>query len=324
MIPPTRRPVVRTFRSASLRRRWWRPVVATIAGVWLLSVFPMQEPFERAAAQAGAQKGEWRTYGGDLGNTRYSPLDQINGDNFSKLEVAWRFRTEALGPRLETNFQATPLMVGGKLYFTAGTRRAAVAVDAGTGEMLWMHSVNEGDRGAAAPRQLSGRGLAYWTDGKEERILYVTPGYQLVALDAGTGNPIRSFGQDGMVDLKTDMDQKIDLVTGEVGWHAAPVVASDVVLIGAAHLAGGAPRSKTNVKGYVRGFDVRTGKRLWTFHTIPRPGEFGNDTWLNDSWSYTGNAGVWAQMSVDEDLGLVVPPGRTADRRLLRRQPPGQ
>ena len=193
MIPPTRRAVVRTFRSASRRRGWWRPVVATIAGVWLLSVFQMPEPFERAAAQAGAQKGEWRTYGGDLGSTRYSPLDQINADNFSKLEVAWRFRTDALGPRLETNFQATPLMVGGKLYFTAGTRRAAVAVDAATGEMLWMHSVNEGERGAAAPRQLSGRGLAYWTDGKEERILYVTPGYQLFALDATTGNPIRTL-----------------------------------------------------------------------------------------------------------------------------------
>ena len=289
------------------RAAWWRPVAATIAGLWLLS-FSMPEPFERAAAQAGAQKGEWRTYGGDLGNTRYSPLDQINGDNFSKLEVAWRFRTDALGPRLETNFQATPLMVGRKVYFTAGTRRAAVAVDAGTGELLWMHSVNEGERGAAAPRQLSGRGLAYWTDGKEERILYVTPGYQLVALDAATGNPVRAFGQNGMVDLKTEMDQQIDLITGEIGLHATPVVASDVVIIGAAHLAGGAPRSKTNVKGFIRGFDVRTGKRLWIFHTIPRPGEFGNDTWLNDSWSYTGNAGVWAQMSVDEELGLAYLP----------------
>jgi quinoprotein glucose dehydrogenase len=104
------------------------------------------------------------------------------------------------------------------------------------------------------------------------------------------------------------MDQSIDPIKGEVGWHAAPVVANDVVLIGAAHLAGGAPRSKTNVKGYVRGFDVRTGKRLWIFHTIPRPGEFGSDSWLNDSWSYTGNAGVWAQMSADEELGLAYLP----------------
>jgi quinoprotein glucose dehydrogenase len=262
----------------------------------------------RASAQLGPQSGEWRTYGSDLASTRYSPLDQVNADNFSKLEVAWRFKTDSLGPRPEFNFQATPLMVGGRLFFTAGTRRAAVAVDAGTGEMLWMHSLNEGERGSSAPRQLSGRGLAYWTDGKEERILYVTPGYQLLALDAKTGDPIRGFGTSGIVDLKQDADQQIDPVKGEIGLHAAPVVAGNTILIGAAHLPGGSPRGKTNVKGYVRGYDVRTGKRLWIFHTIPRPGEFGNDTWLNDSWSYTGNTGVWAQMTVDEELGLAYLP----------------
>ena len=137
--------------------------------------------------QSGAANGEWPTYGGDLGNTRYSPLDQINAANFSKLEVAWRFKTDNLGPRPEFQFESTPLMVKGVLYSTAGTRRAVVALDAATGELLWMHSENEGARGAAAPRQLSGRGLAYWTDGREERILYVTPGYRLVALDAKTG-----------------------------------------------------------------------------------------------------------------------------------------
>ena len=261
-----------------------------------------------ATAQSGTQNGEWRSYGGDLANTRYSALDQIGAANFDKLEVAWRFKTDSLGPRPEFNFQTTPLMVGGKLFFTAGTRRAAVAVDAGTGELLWMHSLDEGERGAAAPRQLSGRGLAYWTDGSEERILYVTPGYQLIALDAKSGNRVAGFGRGGIVDLKQDMDQQMDLVKGEVGLHAAPVVAKDVVIIGAAHLPGGSPRGRTNEKGYVRGFDVRTGKRLWIFHTIPRPGEVGNDTWLNDSWSYTGNTGVWAQMSVDEELETVYMP----------------
>jgi quinoprotein glucose dehydrogenase len=278
-------------------------------GVLLLLAWVVSAPEITApvSAQSGAQNGEWRTYGGDLASTRYSPLDQINAGNFSKLEVAWRFRTDSLGPRQETNFQATPLMVGGKLYFTAGTRRAAVAVDAGTGELLWMHSIDEGERGATAPRQLSGRGLAYWSDGKDERILYVTPGYQLIALDARTGDRIPGFGRSGIVDLKQEIDQQLDPLA-EIGLHAAPVVARDVVIVGAAHLAGGAPRRKTNVKGYVRGFDVRTGKRLWIFHTIPRPGELGNDTWLNDSWSYTGNAGVWAQMSVDEEAGLVYMP----------------
>ncbi len=163
-------------------------------------------------------------------------------------------------------------MVNGVLYVTAGTRRAVVALDAATGEMLWMHSINEGARGEAAPRQLSGRGLSYWTDGKEERILYVTPGYQLVALDAKTGTRVAGFGTNGVVDLKQDDDQDIDLVTGEIGLHAAPIVAKDVVIVGAAHREGGAPKSMTNAKGYVRGFDVRTGKRLWIFHTIPKPG----------------------------------------------------
>ena len=153
--------------------------------------------------QGRRKAGEWPTYGGDLASTRYSPLDQINATNFSKLQLAFRFKTENLGPRPEFQFQGTPLMVNGRLFTTAGTRRAAVALDATTGEMLWMHSINEGKRGEAAPRQLSGRGLSYWSDGKEERIIYVTPGYQMVALDAKTGERVANFGTDGIVDLKT-------------------------------------------------------------------------------------------------------------------------
>ena len=118
-------------------------------------------------AQAGAKNGEWRTYGGDLGNTRYSPLDQINAANFNQLKVAWRFNTASFGPTPEFNFEATPLMVGGVVYSVAGSRRAVVALDAATGEVLWTHrGLVEGARGDAAPRKLSGRGLAYWTDGK--------------------------------------------------------------------------------------------------------------------------------------------------------------
>jgi glucose dehydrogenase len=265
-----------------------------------------------AAAQQGAKNGEWRTYGGDLGNTHYSALDQISASNFDKLEVAWRFKTSNLGPRPEFNLESTPLMANGVLYAAAGTRRSVVALDAATGELLWVHGEHEGARGSAAPRQLSGRGLAYWTDGNpgsnDERILYVTPGYRLVALNAKTGAPVPGFGQNGIVDLKLEDDQQVDLVTGELGLHATPVVAGDTVIVGAAHRSGGVPRSKTNVKGYVRGFDVKTGKRLWIFHTIPRPGEFGYNTWEKDSADYTGNAGVWGQISVDEELGLVYLP----------------
>ena len=259
--------------------------------------------------QTGAQNGEWRSYGGDIGHTRYSPLDQIDASNFNKLELAWRFKTDNLGPRPEYQFESTPLMAKGVLYSTAGSRRAVVALDAATGEMLWMHSENEGARGAAAPRQLSGRGLAYWSDGRDDdRILYVTPGYRLIALNAKTGVPVANFGQKGVVDLKLEDDQEMDLVTGEIGLHSTPAVAKNVVIVGAAHKTGGNPKSRRNEKGYVRGFDVRTGKRLWIFHTIPLPGEFGNDTWERDSWSYTGNTGVWAQISVDEELGLAYLP----------------
>ncbi|MEQ1910981.1 MAG: PQQ-binding-like beta-propeller repeat protein [Vicinamibacterales bacterium] len=275
---------------------------------------PTARPAARAAAPAtpphvyGTQNGEWQTYGADLRSTRYSPLDQVNASNFSKLEVAFRVKTDLMGPRPEFQLQTTPLMVKGVLYFTAGTRRAVVAADAQSGEMLWMHSMNEGKRGESAPRQLSGRGLTYWTDGKEDRILYVTPGYQMIALDAKTGARVSTFGKAGVVDLKENDDQPMDLITGEVGLHSAPIIVNDVVIIGAAHLAGSVPKSKTNQKGYVRGFDARTGRRLWIFHTIPRPGEFGNDTWQGDSWSYTGNTGVWAQMSADPELGLVYLP----------------
>ncbi len=252
--------------------------------------------------------GEWRTYGGDLASTRYSPLDQINASNFNKLEVAWRFKTDNLGERPEFNLQSTPLVANGVLYSTGGTRRAVVALNAATGELKWMYSLDEGKRGDDAPRKLSGRGLAYWTDGRQERIVYVTPGYQMIALDAKTGRPVPTFGKAGIVDLKTEDDQEMDLVTGSVGYHAAPIIAGNTIIMGAAHLSGGVPVSKTNVKGYVRGYDAVTGKRLWIFHTIPRPGEFGNDTWLNDSWSYTGNTGAWGQMTVDEELGMVYVP----------------
>ena len=154
------------------------------------------------AVESGTKNGEWRTYGGDLASTKYAPLDQINAENFDQLELVWRFHTNSLGPTPETNFQATPLMVGGVVYTTAGSRRSVVALDAVTGEMLWMHREDEGERGAAAPRRLSGRGLSYWSDGDDARIVYVTPGYRMLALDAETGIPVAEFGDNGAVDLK--------------------------------------------------------------------------------------------------------------------------
>jgi len=263
-------------------------------------------------AQQGAPNGEWPTYGGDLGHTRYSGLGQIDASNFSDLTVAWEFNAANFGPSPEYRFQSTPLMVNGKIYSTAGSRRSVVSLDAATGELLWFYNLDEGERGQNAPRQLSGRGLAYWQADDEERVVYVTPGYQMVALDAATGIPVSEFGNNGIVDLKQNADQQIDLVTGEIGLHSTPIVAKDVVIVGAAHRTGGNPRSRENVKGYVRGFDVRTGERLWVFHTIPLPGEYGNESWLNDSASYTGNTGVWAQISVDVELETVYLPVEAA------------
>ncbi len=282
----------------------WLKGAAVAAAVHLVAVGSVTAAEPRPADA----DNEWRTYGGNLASWRYRPFTQINRENFKDLEVAWRFKTDALGPQAEFNLQSTPLMVGGVLYTTAGTRRSVVALDAATGELLWVHREDEGKRGAAAPRRLSGRGLAYWSDGKDSRILYVTPGYRMIALDAKTGVPVRGFGTNGVVDLKQNMDQDIDLETGEIGLHSAPIIGNDVIVIGAAHLPGSVPKSRIHEKGYIRGFDVRTGKRLWIFHTIPKKGEFGYETWEDGSAEYTGNVGVWAQMSVDEELGLVYLP----------------
>ena len=253
----------------------------------------------------GTENGEWRSYGGDIKNTRYSPLDQIDASNFDELEIAWRIKMSNFGPNPEYNFQSTPLMVDGVIYSTAGSRRAVVAADAGTGELLWMHRFDEGERGAATPRRLSGRGLAYREDGASGQIVYVTLGYQLIVLNAATGERVSSFGTDGVVDLMQNMDQDIDPLAGEIGLHAAPLVVGDTIVIGAAHVPGSAPRSMRNTKGYVRGFDADTGSRKWIFHTIPGNDEFGNDSWLNDSWRYTGNTGVWGQISADLEEGIV-------------------
>ncbi len=258
------------------------------------------------------EQGEWPGYGGDAGHTRYSPLDQVDASNFGDLELAWRFRTDNLGPAPEFKLEGTPLMTGGVLYATGGTRRTVVALDAAAGELLWMHREDEGERAAASPRRLSGRGLAYWTDGTEARILYVTIGFRLVALDAATGARIAGFGRDGAIDLKTAAfvgdGRRIDLVTGAIGSNATPTVARDVVIVGGTFADGAAPQTHNHIKGLVQAFDVRTGRRLWTFNTVPRPGELGADTWLGDSWGTNGNNGVWTQISADPELGIVYLP----------------
>ena len=281
-------------------KRSFEVAQVSLMGGLLFSLF-----ISPAAPQVRLANWNWVSYGGTIANARYAPLSQINAGNFSKLELAWSFTTANLGPKPETNLESTPLEINGVLYSTAGDRRDVVALDATTGETLWIHREDEGKRAEVSPRRLSGRGLAYWADGDDQRIVYFTQGYRMVELNAKTGRRIPSFGVDGVVDLKQDDDQEIDPLSKEIGIHSTPAIGRDTIVVGAAHRPGGVPTSKTNVKGYVRGYDVRTGRRKWIFHTIPKPGEFGFETWLNDSWSYTGNTGAWGEISIDEARGIV-------------------
>jgi quinoprotein glucose dehydrogenase len=260
----------------------------------------------QGSGQRGATNGEWRAYSAEAGSTRYSPLDQINKDNVKDLQVAWTWKFDNFGTPAETvTTETTPLMVNGVLYFTAGQRRSVVAANAGTGETLWIWRPDEGERFDRAPRKVH-RGVAYWSDGRgDDRIVLVTPGFNLVSLNAKTGQPVPGFGQTGTVDLFKHLDLDVPLdPTGRIGNSSPPVISNDVIVIGPALTPGGRV-NKSNVKGDILAFDVRTGRKLWTFHTIPREGEPGYESWKGDSAQYTGNAGVWGPFSADPELGYV-------------------
>ena len=254
-------------------------------------------------AQHGTKNGQWRSYNGDAGGTKYAPLDQINKTNVSKLRIAWR--RPAIDPalaakdsklRIPPNFRATPLMVNGVLYAPDGVGLAE-AFDAATGKTRWVQE-------PFAPGELEGdstRGLAYWTDGREERIL-VQRGEYLYALDAKTGKPFSTFGDHGRVNLTRGLGPMMT----KYYWTGAPFVIRDVVIMGASMTD--SPTSKDQPRGDVRAFDVRTGALRWQFHVIPQAGEFGVETWENESWKYSGEAPVWALFSADEDLGYVYMP----------------
>src|SRR3990172_372106 len=214
-----------------------------------------------ARGQQGTSDGEWPYYGGDLGGTRYAPLDQIEGANVKKLEIAWRWEARNLGPRPDYNLRATPIMVGGVLYTTAGSRRSAAAIDASTGEPLWIYRFDEGERGKTAPRQTSGRGVSYWTDGTEERVIFLTPAYFMIALDARTGRPFPDFGRDGVVDLKEDLDRPVDLLKDSIGSGSPPARAGAGGVVGGAVPAGGQPPTKEMPPAHVPRYDLPTAKR---------------------------------------------------------------
>jgi quinoprotein glucose dehydrogenase len=299
----------------------------------------------------GNVPGEWRVWSADHWSSRYAPLDQINAQNFNSLKVAWQWNAGAFGA--DEYYRTTPLYANGRLFTVATTRRVAMAIDPARGETLWMWRLDEGIRWQKAPRQFAGRGLAYWTDGKEERVVVITPGYHLASLDAKTGIPDAKFGKNGVVDLMDGLGFKlvplavddtgsliisdaapyrearpgekwdpvtrtgadgtigIDPKMGQIANSSPAIIVNDVIILGNSSIHGYYPIRAHNIPGYIRGFDIRTGKQLWKFNLIPEPGEFGAETWENGSKPGTEGVGkndAWATYSADAELGLVYIP----------------
>jgi glucose dehydrogenase len=270
------------------------------------------KPGEAAPAAGAASSTTWTHLNGDERANRYAPLDQIDASNAADLEIAWSVDTGIFGPRPETYSVTSPLMVDGKLFATAGATRNVIALDAATGQLLWMWRPDEGKRFDDAPRKGSGKGLSYFNNAGEGVIFTMTPGYSLVALHAATGKPVESFGKNGVVDLQEGLRLGPGRDDLDIGISFPPLVVDGVVIAGAAHLVGMRPVAASNVKGDIRGFDARSGKLLWTFKSIPEKGEPGYETWLNGSAEYTGNAGVWTSMSADTTRGVVYLPVESA------------
>ena len=280
-----------------------------------LEEYPITQSFKEANKEMRSEIS-WKHFGGEMSAQRYSSIDQINNKNVNDLEIAWRWKSKDFGSFQEIRNVSMPIMRNGLVFIGVGATRSIAAIDAENGETVWIWHPNEGDRFSSAARKDSGKGVAYFEDGNEKkRVIVITPGYQLVSLDADTGIADENFGINGIVDLtvgmRTSSKQELD-----VGSTSPPLVIDDVIIVGSAHKASFAPASMANVKGDVRGYDAHTGNLLWTFKTIPSKGEYGYDTWLNGSADYTGNASVWAPMSADQDLGLVYLPieSATGDR----------
>ena len=262
-----------------------------------------------ASAQEGVKDGQWLSHGGDKGGTRYSSLDQITGDNFSSLKVAWQW--ESIEGEIDTPSRrtrpgpllATPVMARGVLYTSTSFSQVA-AIDAGTGESLWKYDPGSWRAGRPANMGFRHRGVAYWRDGDDERVIIATGHSHLIALDASTGEPVSGFGENGHVDLTRGLNQPAHIWSHQV--NSPPMICRDVIVVGSVIMD--RPPTKAFLRGDIRGFDVRTGKKRWQFHTIPQAGEFGVETWENDSWKYSGNTNVWTMMSADEELGYVYLP----------------
>ena len=286
-----------------------------------------------AQPMLGTENGEWRYLGGNVGHTRYSPLDQINGENFEDLEIAWIFHSDNFGPNLDYFSRSTPIYVDGVVYTVMTPRRQVVALDPATGEILWTFREPETIRHQRSPRQAYGKGVAYAEVNGRGVIYITTPGFFLWALDAETGIPLENWGSNfpvggfpetGVVDLvpllvddwgpwqdyvvaggEYDPDYGIPRELGMVTASAPPIVVNGVVVVLVGHQPSYGQTRIENVPGDIMGFDAATGERLWKFHAIPRPGEVGHETWHNDAWRFSGDISTWAPASADPELGLV-------------------
>ena len=351
-----------------MTQRWmtglnWRrttliALVTAVAGTALLASARQSNARQGAQLVRGNKPGEWRYWGADAWSTRYSALDQINAANFDSLTVAWQWNAGQYGE--DEYYRTTPLFANGRLFTVATNRRKAFAIDPTTGQTLWQWGIDEGIRWQKAPRQFAGRGLAYWTDGTNERVVVVTPGYHLAVIDAKTGKGDPKVGKDGVVDIMEGLGYKlvplavddtnsleiseafparkanpgekwnaatktgadgtmgIDPAEGEIAASSPPIIVGNMIVVGNSSIHGYYPLHKHNIPGFVRGFDIRTGKQMWKFNLVPQPGEFGADTWKKGSKIGTpgvGKVDPWATYSADPELGLVyIPVGMpTAD-----------
>ncbi len=339
------------MKKPSTGRLTYAALGATVLGIGLLVQASASEAVQGPPRVRGNVPGEWRYWGADAWSTRYSPLDQIDASNFGSLEVAWQWSAGPFGS--DEYYRTTPLYANGRLFTVATTRRIAAAIDPANGETLWMWRLDEGIRWQKAPRQFAGRGLSYWSDGTEERVIVVTPGYHMASLDARTGIPDPKFGKNGVVDLMDGLDLElvplavddsgpliisdaapyrkarpgegwdpvrkigadgtigIDPKYGQIANSSPAIIVNDVIVVGNSSIHGYYPIRVRNIPGYIRGFDVRTGKQLWKFNLVPQPGEFGAETWKNGSAIGTEGVGkndAWATYSADPELGLVYIP----------------
>jgi quinoprotein glucose dehydrogenase len=262
-----------------------------------------------ASAQQGITGGEWPYYGGDAGSTKYSPLDQINKDNVGKLSIAWSWDSADTPLQKENRalgsfaYEVTPLMIGGTLYTSTSLAQVA-AIDPQTGQTKWVFNPESYKVGRPTNLGFVHRGVAYWTDGDQQRLYIATHDASLWAVDAKTGQAATDFGDGGKVELAKAIPQAVN--ARNYTMTSPPVVCRNVVIVGSSISDG--PQNKEAPRGDVQAFDARTGKPAWIFHSVPQQGEFGNETWENDSWKYTGNTNVWTLMSADEELGYVYLP----------------